>query len=242
MSKIIESKKIIDVLNHVSKDTLVLFDVDNTLIWSAEEFGSLEWSSHISGRFHKNGLDIVEAMRKSCQIFEQVEDLVSFKPVEAETIDVLNSLREKGIDNIGLTARMFSLSVPTEKHLTSVGIDFSGSSLHNEDIIFDDMCAFSNGVLYSGLRREKGAALIRFLEKIEHKPGSILFVDDTKHHVEEVHESLNSYGIPTTCIRYGRADSRAAMFEPARADKELIKIVGQERFDLLFKELFEIRR
>ena len=238
MSKIIESKKIIDVLNHVNKNTLVLFDIDNTLIWSIEEFGSLEWSSHISSQFHKDGLDIVEAIRKSCAIFEQIGDLISFKPVESDTLDVLSKLNKKKIGNIALTKRMFSLSIPTVKHLISAGINFSNNSLHTEEVVFDDMFAFSKGVLYSGLRKEKGSALIKFLEKINHKPDNILFIDDSQHHFKEVHENLNSYGIPTTCIRYGGADHRSKTFDPARADSDLIKVVGQERFDLLFKEQF----
>lgn len=237
MSKIIESKKIIDVLDHVDKNTLALFDIDNTLIWSVEEFGSYEWSCYMSSRFCKNGIDLIEAMRKTCDIFGQIGDLISFKPVEPVTIDVLKNLDKKRISNIGLTKRMFSLATPTIKHLRSAGIDFSKNLLHKNDIVFDDMFAFFKGVIYSGLREEKGACLIKFLEKIGQKPSNILFVDDSKHHVEEVHESLNSYGIPTTCIRYGGADHRAATFEPARAEKELVKIIGQERFGLLFKEL-----
>ena len=138
---------------------------------------------------------------------------------------------------MALTARMFSLSVPTVRHLLSAGIDFSQNSLHDKEIIFDDMFAFSKGVLYSGLREQKGSGLIKFLEKINHTPDNILFIDDAEHHAQEVHESLNSYGIPTTCIRYGGADHRAVTFDPARADKDLLKIIGQERFDLLFKEL-----
>ena len=37
--KIIESKKIADVFNHVEKGTFVVFDIDNTLIDTVQDFG-----------------------------------------------------------------------------------------------------------------------------------------------------------------------------------------------------------
>jgi hypothetical protein len=237
MSKIIESNKISDVLKYVDEKTLVLFDIDNTLIWSVEEFGSLEWSTHTSGRLCKNGMSLDEAITKTCTIFLQIHDLISFRTIEPDTISVLDELDKKNISNMALTKRVFWLNTPTIKQLSSVGIDFSKNPLHEKEIIFDDTFGFDKGVLYSGLYEEKGDALIKLLEKIDHKSDNILFVDDSDNHAREVYETLNSYGIPTTCIRYGAADHRSVTFDPAQAEQELLKVIGQERFDQILKEL-----
>lgn len=237
MSKLIESKKIADVLNYAEKDTLVLFDVDNTLIWSVEEFGSQPWFVHIFNQFQKKGFCPVESMEKSRLVLEQIEELVFFKPVEPDTLNVLEALNKKSINTLGLTRRILSDANITVKQLLSVGIDFSQNSLYEKEEVFTDTFGFSKGILYAGLDEEKGSGVIKFLEKIDHKPKNILFVDDARHHVEEVYQSLNDYGIPNICIRYAGADDRLEKFDPARADRDLIASIGKERFDLLFKEL-----
>ena len=234
---IIESKEIIDILKHANQDALVLFDIDNTLIWAEQEFGSLEWGTYVADRFHKKGFDPREAFQKSYEIYRKIEEIIAYEPVEEMTLHVLNNLNKEGIKNIALTRRLFSSSDATEKHLLSAGIDFSKNLLHKNDVVLNEEAAYFNGVLYSGFEEEKGCCLIKFLEEISYKPQSIIFVDDTKNHIEEFHETVSAYGISTTCIRYGWADSRSDNFDPVRAEKDMKNFVGQDRFDALFKEL-----
>ena len=65
----------------------------------------------------------------------------------------------------------------------------------------------------------------------------MVFVDDSKGNVEDVYETLSSKDIPVTCLRYGATDEREATFDPARSEKELIKIIGLGRYKEIFKEL-----
>ncbi|MFC1841716.1 DUF2608 domain-containing protein [Candidatus Dependentiae bacterium] len=237
MSQTIESNKITDIFNYVDDKTLVIFDVDNTLIETVQEFGCYTWSCNMTSRFEKKGIEYFQAMQKTCAIFAKIKDFISFKTVEPEALDVIKKLESDNIKTMALTKRMFSTKQSTIEQLLSVNIEFSKKTIHDKEIKFDDMIGFSEGILYSGLGDNKGECLISFLEKISYTPENIVFVDDGKHHVENVYSNVTAKNIPITCIRYGAADQRVANFNPAKADTELLNIIGNDRYNLIMKEL-----
>jgi len=106
-----------------------------------------------------------------------------------------------------------------------------------KEVVYSQLAGFSQGIFYAGLGDNKGDWLLLFLEKINYTPEHIIFVDDTLHHVEHVHNALCKKNILNTCIRYGYADTRGEEFNPAKADQELLKAIGQEKYNTLFKEL-----
>jgi FMN phosphatase YigB (HAD superfamily) len=237
MSKIIESKKIIDVLNHIDDKTLVVFDIDNTLIDTVQNFGGYAWSCHVTKRFQDKGFDFPVALMKSYNILAQMIEFVDFKGIEPETSGVIKKLRERNILSMALTARMHSMSKNTNHALLQAGIDFFETAIHDQKIQFNPTAAYERGVLYTGPKLRKGECLVLFFEKIGYVPEKVFFVDDSQHHVEDVHETLQSKNIPVTCLRYGATDVRESKFDPARSEKELVAAIGKERYNSIFKEL-----
>lgn len=193
----------------------------------------------MTSRFQEKGYEIQDAMKRSCAAFAQIEEFVEFKTVEPATLDVINKLQNKNIKTMALTKRLFSTKQSTSKQLALVDITFLKNAIHDKEIEFDSLAGFADGILYSGLNDNKGEWLITFLEKINYLPANIVFVDDAKHHVDEMHKTLKAKGIPTICIHYGATDLRAAQFDPARADKDLLKAIGRKRLDSVFKELIK---
>ncbi len=232
-----QTNKIVDIFKYIDDKTLVIFDIDNTLIETIQEFGSYAWSCCMTSRFQAKGYGIQDAMKRSCAAFAQIEEFVEFKTVESETLDVINKLQNKNIKTMALTKRLFSMKQSTSKQLSSVNITFLQNAIHDKEIEFDSMAGFADGILYSGLNDSKGEWLITFLEKIDYLPANVLFVDDAKHHIDEMHKTLNVKGIPTTCIHYGATDLRMSQFNPARADKDLLEAIGRAHFDSVLKEL-----
>lgn len=237
MPKIIESKKIVDVLNHADQKTLVIFDIDNTLVETVQEFGSLAWHANMTKKLRSKGTEYFQAMQKTCAAFAEIENLVSFKTIEPETLEVVKTLNQQNIPNMVLTKRMFSTKRSVVKQLRSTGLEFSQNTIHDKEIKFTELRGFAEGILYSGLGDDKGECLLSLFEKINYTAEKILFIDDERHHVEEFYKTLNAKGIDTTCIRYDGADERVAKFNPAKADQELLAVISQERFNNIFKEL-----
>ena len=64
-----------------------------------------------------------------------------------------------------------------------------------------------------------------------------MFIDDSKDHVESVSKSLHKNNIPCVCMRYSATDEREAKFDPEKAEKELLNLIGTERYNKIFREL-----
>ena len=174
---------------------------------------------------------------KSYNILAQIIDLVDFKVIEPETSGVIKKLREKSVLSMALTARMCSMSDNPDRELLRAEIDFFKAAVHDGEIRFNSTSSYKKGVLYTGPELRKGECLILFFEKIGYIPEKVVFVDDSKGNVEDVHKTLHSKDIPVTCLRYGATDAREAKFDPAVSEKELCDYIGKERYNEVFKEL-----
>jgi len=237
MPQIIESTKITDVFDYVDDGTLAVFDIDNTLIDTVQNFGGYAWSCHVTKRLQDRGFDFPIALLKSYDILAQVIEFVDFKEIEPETSDVIRKLREKNVLSMALTARMHSMSKNTNGALLQADIDFFEAAIHDQKIQFNSTAAYERGVLYTGPKLRKGESLVLFFEKIGYVPKKVVFVDDSKGNVEDVSKTLHSKNIPVTCLRYSATDDREAKFDPARSERELFDAIGEERYATIFKEL-----
>ena len=239
MSRIIESNKITDVLNYITPKSLVLFDIDNTLIESIHEFGGHAWFLFMVERFKEQGLQEPVAIKKSSATFTQMQDVLTFKTVESETITVLDQLKTKNIKAMAVTARWIALAQSTFRHLESLKISFHNNVLHDEEMSLGEISGFSKGILFTGDENEKlkGEFLISFFEKIGYTPEHVVFVDDSMKQVEHVYKTLQEKNIACHCIRYGATDSRMNQFDPARAQNELLQVVGAQRYKSIFEEV-----
>ena len=169
MSKIIESNKITDVLKHVDEKTLVVFDIDNTLIDTVQEFGGYAWSINMTKRFLDKGFDFSEALVKSYALLGDVIEEIDFKVIEPETASVITKLREKNILSMALTARMLTMSSCTDRSLLGVNINFFEPAICGDTIQFSSTAGYTNGVLYAGPDfNNKGECLTLFLDKINY--------------------------------------------------------------------------
>lgn len=218
---VIESNKIEDVLVHADEKTLVLFDVDNTLIEPVEDVGNTAWFKYVFKKFLARGLTEEQAGMKIYALWTKLSDFYNYKLVEEKTSAVVKQLQEKKIKTMGLTARGFDIAAATTKHLASVDISFHPSPIHNQEVSLDKFVGFSKGTLFSWVVGGKGASLLKFFERIKFEPEKILFIDDDPRYLDEVQRALGAKNIPFKGIRYGGADLQHERFNPARAEEEI---------------------
>lgn len=234
---ILESKKITDVLSYVRPETLVLFDIDNTLVEPVQEFGSYTWFGTVIQRFEKQGFDRITAERKSSAAFTQIQEHVSFKVIEPDTVSVIEQLKTKNIKAMALTARWIGLASATCENLESMNISFQESSLLNGEMPLGEISGLSHGILFTGDEIPKGQFILSFFEKIGYTPKHVVFIDDSKKYIEDVHAALKEKDIACHCIRYGATDQRVAQFDSARAEKQLLDVIGEQRYKSIFGEI-----
>ncbi|MFH0898800.1 MAG: DUF2608 domain-containing protein [bacterium] len=237
MSQIIEHSKIIEITSYVRPETLVLFDIDNTLIQPVQVFGGHAWFHDTIKRLEKRGLPGPEVQQKASEFFTAIQDSITLKLVEPEIITVLAQLKEKNIKMMGLTARWLGLAQRTSRDLQEFNIVFD-NPVHKDNLEMGKISGFHQGILYSGEEFGKGELLAKFLDRINHIPKHVLFVDDVMHYVQDVAGWMSKRGIDCHCIRYGAVDQQVAQYSQSQADKELIDVLGIERFKSIFGEGF----
>lgn len=237
INRIIEIKKITDILNYVNQDSLVVFDIDNTLIQSVQEFGGQSHFFSTIKRFKKQGLKECDAIKKSSVAWTEFQDYISYKTVEQKTVNVIETLKNKNIKSMALTARWSALAKKTVGTLKALKLAFDNNSFYDKEIKLGTISCLFKGILFTGDEKEKGESLILFFEKINYIPKHVLFIDDSIDHVESVYKSLDKNNIPCVCMRYSATDEREAKFDPEKAEKELLNLIGTEHYNKIFSEL-----
>ncbi len=137
---------------------------------------------------------------------EKVSHLISIylkkkeeKPVEEQVSHQLKELQQKGIKIVALTSTTTKgygniECMPTLRatSLKELDIDFSGTFSREPFLFNGDTSKHVAGVLCVG-RENKGEALVSFLYKTNFFPHKILFIDDQKDNLINVHEALEGF-------------------------------------------------
>jgi hypothetical protein len=192
-----------DVFLAVDADTLVVFDLDNTVIESVGDWGSDQWYDHLVEYF-RTLHPAEEAVAKGLKLWADAQHTTEVNPVESVTPSLIREAQTKGTRMIGLTARPDTIDGRTADQLKSIGVDFSANG---------------GTVLAIGPSASKGRALVEYLSRLERRPKKVIFVDDKHHYVKSVDEALTGLGIEHIIFRYGAADARVADYHRRHVGK-----------------------
>ena len=202
-----------EILPYVTADTLLVFDLDNTVINPIQTLGSDQWFQYL---LKSNSVD------QSVAIWSQIQPYTRVEAVEAVTPDLIANAQENGLKVMALTARPSTLADTTISQLASVGVDFLMSPVYDQDVNLGDDTApkYISGIEFVSPKFTKGDALVAFLNRIGYKPRRVVFVDDTPKHTVTVNQALDAAGIENFEFRYGADDAKVAAFNPPVAQKE----------------------
>ena len=214
-----------EVAPAISQNTLVVFDLDNTVIEAGQTLGSDQFFGYLVEKGKAQGLDDKAAV--NCALFNAsfIQPFTPSIPVEVDTPRFIRTLQANGISVIALTARPFEWAKGTLSQLYSVGVDFRRSSVTSDAIQDPNFTArFLNGVLFMKSGQDKGVALSNFMARAHHPFKNVVFIDDKLKNVQNVdaafNAAMNTAVIPHIEFRYGAADARVKAFNPKIADIE----------------------
>lgn len=217
-------------LNATDKNSLVLFDVDDTLIEPAsivlrpqirENVAYLPWLKELIDKTFK------EAKKSEDYYFSIWKTMEVPVLIEPDIVHIIRSLQDRHVKVLALTALRTGAdyiipSLPEWRFnkLKQVGIDFAKADL--PDMTFKELPA-SNAqypVLYHGLLCTAGvtkdAVLGAFLDRVHWKPNKVVFFDDNMKRVEQVAQEMHKRGIPFQGYQYRGGD-----LMPGKLDKEV---------------------
>lgn len=216
---IIETAHFSEILHHATPETLVLLDVDDTLLIPTQTLGNDVW---FQCRY-RHHLDILkspsEALEKALAEWEAVRHLTKVKIVEAGSEAIIEKMQKQGIPVMGLTTQGLALATRTAQQLLSLQIDLTKTAPSKADHYFDNGhgVLFHRGLLFTA-GTPKGKAIMKFCELINLQPKHIVFINDKATHLRDVEETVESHGIVFTGLRYSHEDQRVAAFNKHIAD------------------------
>lgn len=196
----------LEVTQHLKPKTLLVTDLDHTVMEPLTYEGSEPWFQHM--------YDLARPHEKKVAIdfYCRVQDSIQMRPVEPSLPLEWQKWRQcEGVALIGLTSRSYSLAAITHDDLSQLGMTFPDTWLVDTEI---------PGVAYDGILfasgRNKGEIMDLFLQTHpQYQSWQIIFIDDSYHHLEFVGKILEEkysatpkpllFHYPTSRNRYDKA-------------------------------------
>lgn len=216
---IIETPRFQEIISHVTPKTLVVLDIDDTLLIPNQTLGSDVWFLHRIKQHEQKGMPRSEAFSKALAEWESIRHLTQVKLVEEGTDKIIANLQAKGVACMGLTTQGLALATRTVEQLKSLNIDLSKSCPSKEDCYFinEHGVLFRHGILFTS-GTPKGQALLTLLEKVGYTPEHILFINDKATHLKDVEQAVEAAKLTFTGLRYSYSDKRVSEFRPEIAE------------------------
>lgn len=195
-----EIKSMSEIVSEVRPTTLLVFDLDNTLVEPVGNIGSDQWYDYALTALRRDGLDEAAAEKEANALWTRMLGVVKVKPVEELTPILLREQQKRGLKILALTARGSEDAAATFAQLKAIGVDLSSSA-----------------VIFVG-DGDKGEALLTFLDTIKLRPTRVVFVDDKLRHAKSVDAVMTAAGIPCVAFRYGALDEKVRAFKEVMSE------------------------
>jgi hypothetical protein len=229
-----ETVQLKNILQKVTPESLVVFDIDEVLIYPENvvqlQIGSPFWEASMAdievrlGTNTRNLLHSIMLLESRWQLTDHMIPAL------------IQQLQSKKIKTVALTAfnrgemgKIKALEDWRAAQLKQYGIDFSISSNLSKNpfditkltLIHGKLPPlYKEGILYTN-QYQKGAVLKAFLEQINLHPTEIIFIDDRIHNIKSVEAFCRSANIQFTGIHDNRILNKHTVFN---------KSLGQYQF------------
>lgn len=233
-AEIIETAHFKEILPRVDKDTLVILDIDDTLLIPVQMLGCDVW---FEGRMKGHlaaGKTAAEALEKSINEWQAIRFLTKMEIVEKGNDAVVAELQKKGCPVMGLSTQALALATCTTQQLKQVNIDLLAAAPTKESVAFpikDQLVLFRNGTLFTA-GTSKGDSLFAFCEKIGYTPKRIVFINDKATHLRDIEAVAEKRGVEFVGLRYAFSDSRKKAYSSDVADYQF----KNSRFDQIVSD------
>ncbi len=200
--------------------TLLVFDIDNTLVEPLGNIGSDQWYYYLVKALVRDDktLTAAAAETKAGEIWTKATKTVTVQPVEAITPALIREQQKRGLKVMALTARDAEDAEATFRQLKDIGVDLTATAPRKEDLATEQKGLYTRGVFFVGDGPDKGKTLVAFLKKIGLRPAKVVFADDKPHHAKNVDAALTAAGIPSVSFRYGATDAKVRAFNEVMSE------------------------
>jgi hypothetical protein len=218
--EIIEAPHFHEIHPHLKPKTLLILDIDDTLLIPSQMLGSDEWFQTRLQAHKKEGCSGQQSLEKSLAEWEAVRHLTKMEIVESGIPANIIKIQDEGYVTMALTTQGLALATRTKQQLLGYTIDLKRSSPAQEDVYFTidgHGILFRGGILFTA-GFHKGQALFKLLHQLHYRPERIVFINDKRSHILEIEETAKQEGIEFIGLRYAYSDARKKAFDEKIAD------------------------
>ena len=201
--QIIEIHEVREILKHISFDTIVFWDLDNTVLQSKYHLGSDQWFCHLLSLAIQQLGHSNEVINQVIAIYHSVQERILSIPVEHATVKIIFLLHEIGIPQGVVTARGQCLRDATMRQLDEIGIFF-----RPENMIFCD-------------GKSKADRLDLHIKSGNYRYKHFMMVDDKASHLTGMQELANRIGLRFHGFSYRHLDEKVKAFDMRYANIQL---------------------
>jgi hypothetical protein len=206
----------------------LVYDIDNTLLAGIHPMATSEWFDWQASLIKENNKSSFRTATTIDQLVSQqirVFDWAAMKPVENDTVSIVEALQAQGYHSMVLTARSPETFPATFRELYDHDLFFTESSqplmpqyqypkslTHHYPVIFEDGIMMVSG-------QNKGLLLKQLFEDQQIAAKYIVFVDDSSKNITDVANAFaedNNYHV--IAVHYTQTEAKVQQFE--RADKQ----------------------
>lgn len=205
-------QEVLPLIEMVNNNTLVLFDVDDTILTSPDVLArttDFSWWFKALLLMKFPQLLKAENFEAAYSIVWQQAPRILTEPL---VVELINTLKNKGATVLALTSMESGAygvieNMPLWRYtmLKNMGIEFSNMYANT---YFETLPRYRSTypVLYNGIlcanQQNKGKVLAAFLEYSKFKPSSIVSFDDDVHALQSIGKVCEQHAIPCTLINY----------------------------------------
>jgi hypothetical protein len=219
-AKIVETAHFGEIKKHINKDTLVILDIDDTLLIPTQMLGCDEWFVGRLQEREKQGVQKAQGLEETLAEWEAIRHLSKMEIVEAGTEEVVRCMQNEGYTVMGLTTQGLALATRTCLQLKANHIDLLTTAPHKKDecvSVGGHTVLYRNGILFTS-GTSKGEALFLLCDKIGYKPKRIVFINDKATHLKDIETVAEKKGVEFIGLRYAYSDARKRAYDPQIAN------------------------
>ena len=205
----LETGDITAIEAHIDSATLVLFDIDTTLVKTDHMLGSEAWADMMTRRYILQGMSPLQARAELTPLWNAVLIHSVVRPLDAEVQTTLRRLQRRGIRVMGISDKDPEMAYIRLEHLRLCDAHLSATAPHRGVLnIPANACAkMVHGVLFTGVYNNPGDVLASFLDELGYYPSNIVMISNKAHLLHEIETAVSHVGIPFVSVRHSGLDA-----------------------------------
>ncbi|MBI2742897.1 MAG: DUF2608 domain-containing protein [Chlamydiales bacterium] len=234
-AEIKEIDRISSILPDIEEETLVLLDIDETLIETPIMLGGKAWRRYARNILNKSKGE-EEATRIHDKLTYFIAGQVPYIAIEDEVYGCFTEFKTKNASVFGFTARgrehWYDMPSPDGEALGVLHLKQAGIELYPSSVIADEALflhpSYGQNIFFAYPLEDKGDLILELFAGTSYRPSKVVFVDDKLDHARSVDSALKSLGIPAVCFHYTHVDSYRP-FDAMIAHIQLEKLLFENR-------------